>query len=166
MEATAQVVIYEGPDGLTLHIAPPVLAHFYNHVQRRCWSREAGGQLFASIKNKRWTIAKATGPRPTDLRSRFSFRPDRKAEKAEILSFFQEGLHYVGDWHTHPQDVPSPSNTDMCNITDTVQASEHSLPGFLMIIVGRLPAPEGLWLSFHDIRGGYAECLLRDNSSV
>ena len=144
MKAIAQVATYEGPNGLILHIEQHVLVHLYGNAQRKCWSREAGGQLFASIKNNRWVVAKATGPRPTDLRSRFSFRADRKAEKAEILSLFQEGLHYVGDWHTHPQDVPSPSHTDICNITDTVQASEHSLPGFLMIIVGRLPAPEGL----------------------
>ncbi len=163
MEATVQVLTYEGPEGLTMHIEPSVLAHFYDHVQRRCWSREAGGQLFASIKNKRWTVAKATGPRPSDLRTRFSFRPDRKAEKEEILALFQKGLHYVGDWHTHPQDVPSPSQTDMRNITETVQASEHSLPGFLMVIVGRLPAPDGLWTSFHDIRGGCAKCTLHHN---
>lgn len=163
MKAIAQVATYEGPNGLILHIEQHVLVHLYGNAQRKCWSREAGGQLFASIKNNRWVVAKATGPRPTDLRSRFSFRADRKAEKAEILSLFQEGLHYVGDWHTHPQDVPSPSHTDICNITDTVQASEHSLPGFLMIIVGRLPAPEGLWLSFHDIRGGYAKCILGHN---
>jgi len=163
--ATAQVVTYDGPDGLTMHIERPVLAHFYDHVQRRCWSREAGGQLFASIKDKRWIVAKATGPRPTDHRSRFTFRPDRDAEKDEILALFQKGLHYVGDWHTHPQDVPSPSHTDIRNITDTVRASEHSLSGFLMVIVGRLPAPDGLWLSFHNVRGGYAKCLLRHDSS-
>jgi integrative and conjugative element protein (TIGR02256 family) len=165
VEAIEQVVTYEGPDGLIMHIEQPVLTHLYANAQRRCWSREAGGQLFASIKNNRWVVAKATGPRPTDLRSRFAFRPDRKAEKSEIFALFRTGLHYVGDWHTHPQDVPSPSYTDIRNITETVQASEHSLPGFLMAIVGRLPAPDGLWLSFHDVRGSYSQCHLHCNQS-
>lgn len=165
MEPIAEVVTYEAPGGLILHIDEPVLAHFYGNAQHKCWSREAGGQLFAFIKHNRWVVAKATGPRATDFRSRFGFRPDRKAERAEILALFQEGLHYVGDWHTHPQNVPSPSHTDIRNITETVQASEHSLSGFLMAIVGRLPAPDGLWLSFHDVRGGYAKCPLRCNPS-
>lgn len=165
MEAIAQVVIYEGPGDLVIHIEQPVLAHLYRNAQNKCWSREAGGQLFASIKRNRWIVKRATGPRTTDFRSRFAFRPDRKAEKAEILTFFGEGLHYVGDWHTHPQNVPSPSNTDIRNITETVQASEHSLSGFLMAIVGRLPAPDGIWLSFHDVHGGYAKCPLRCISS-
>ncbi|WP_336970033.1 Mov34/MPN/PAD-1 family protein [Sphingobium aromaticiconvertens] len=165
MEALAQVVTYEGPGGLVIHIEQPALAHLYRNAQHKCWSREAGGQLFASIKHNRWVVTKATGPRTTDFRSRFGFRPDRKAERAEILALFQEGLHYVGDWHTHPQNVPSPSHTDIRNITETVQASEHSLSGFLLAIVGRLPAPDGLWLSFHDVRGGYAKCPLRCNLS-
>ena len=166
MKAITQVATYEGPNGLILHIEQNVLAHLCGNAQRKCWSREAGGQLFASIKNNRWIVAKATGPRASDFRSRFSFRPDRKAEKAEILALFREGLHYVGDWHTHPQDVPSPSQTDIRNMTETVQSSEHSLPGFLMAIVGRLPAPDGLWLSFHEVRGGYAQCPLRRDRST
>lgn len=165
METTEQAITYEGPDGLIMHIEQTVLTHLYVNAQHKFWSREAGGQLFASINNDRWVIAKATGPRPTDFRSRFAFRPDRKAENTEILALFQEGLHYVGDWHTHPQDVPSPSHTDICNITETVQASEHSLPGFLMAIVGRIPATDGLWLSFHDVYGGYAKCSLHHSSS-
>jgi len=165
VEATEQGITYEGPDGLIVHIEQAVLTHLYVNAQRKCWSREAGGQLFASIKKNRWVIAKATGPRPIDFRSRFAFRPDRKAENTEILAHFQEGLHYVGDWHTHPQDVPSPSHTDIRNITETVQASEHSLPGFLMAIVGRAPATDGLWISFHDVRGGYAKCSLHHSSS-
>ncbi len=166
MKAFEQAIGYEGPNGLIIQVEQAVLAHLYANSQRKCWSREAGGQLFAIVKKENWLISKATGPRSTDFRSRFAFRPDRKAEKAEIFSLFQKGLHYVGDWHTHPQDVPSPSHTDLRNISETVQASEHSLPGFLMAIVGRLPAPDGLWLSFHSIRGGYSKCpLLRDRST-
>lgn len=163
VEAVAQAATYEGPGGLIIHVEQSVLEHLYRNAQHKCWSREAGGQLFAFITHKRWVVAKATGPRTTDFRSRFGFRPDRKAEKAEILALFQEGLHYVGDWHTHPQNVPSPSHTDVRNITETVQASEHSLPGFLMAIVGRLPVPESLWLSFHEVSGGYFKCPLRSN---
>ena len=160
MKAIEQIVTYQGPNGLIMQIEEAVLTHLYANAQRGCWSREAGGQLFAAVKKDYWVISKATGPGSTDFRSRFAFRPDRKAEKAEILTLFQAGLHYVGDWHTHPQDDPSPSHTDLRNIAETVQASEHSLPGFLLVIVGRLPAPDGLWLSFHNVHGGYDQCPL------
>lgn len=150
---------FSGPTGLSIDFDPKVISHFFSNSQRRLWSSEAGGQLFASFSRGRWRVLKATGPRRSDIRSRFSFRPDRKAEKAEILALFDQGLHYVGDWHTHPQDVPEPSGTDLTNIADTVRASTHSLPGFIMVIVGRIPASEGLWVSFHDIRGGVIRCL-------
>ncbi|WP_367651140.1 Mov34/MPN/PAD-1 family protein [Komagataeibacter oboediens] len=62
---------------------------------------------------------------------------------------FRRGLHYVGDWHTHPQAVPEASGTDIASMSSMVAASHHELSGFLMIIIGTLPLPQGLWISLH-----------------
>lgn len=63
------------------------------------------------------------------------------------------GLDYVGDWHTHPEDVPTPSSDDLLSIAEVVRRSTHHLPGFLLLIVGRKPFPNGLWASFHALGG-------------
>ena len=90
-----------------------VLDHFSAHQQAGCFSRKSGGQLFGTITAVGWVVVRATGPRPTDRRRRWWFRPDRSAERKEIQYLFEEGLHYLGDWHTHPQGEPHPSSTDL-----------------------------------------------------
>jgi integrative and conjugative element protein (TIGR02256 family) len=95
-------------------------------------------------------VEEVTGPRPGDRRSRTSYVPDRAAEQAEILDCHARGLHYVGDWHSHPDAQPTPSITDLESIAECVTKSAHALNGFLLIIVGQSDPPEGLHVSIHD----------------
>jgi integrative and conjugative element protein (TIGR02256 family) len=113
------------------------------------WSFEAGGQLFARIDGMKWSVERATGPSRTDFRTRFGFKPDRKREQEEIDNLFLSGLHYVGDWHTHPEAEPKPSIRDIVSLTEMVKKSRYDTPGFLLAIVGTALTPTGLWVSFH-----------------
>ena len=61
-----------------------------------------------------------------------------------------DGLHYVGDWHTHPDPVPLPSMTDLHSISECLIRSRHELNAFVMVIVGTAPLPEALHVSVHD----------------
>lgn len=151
-----QVVKFE-VQRIAICISPQALATFDAHRQRRFYQREAGGQLFARVRGYDWEIAVATGPRSRDRRGRFSFRPHRASEQEEIFRHHELGLDYVGDWHTHPEDVPSPSSDDLSSIAEVVRRSTHHLPGFLLLIVGRKPFPQGLWVSFHSIDGTRSE---------
>jgi len=117
--------------------------------QRYCCSREAGGQLFGKVSPGAWTVVLATGPRPSDRRTKWSFQPDRSAERHEIRRLFEKGLHYLGDWHTHPQGRPRPSQTDLKSMKEMIAKSHYELEGFLMVIVGTSRPPEGLWVSLH-----------------
>jgi integrative and conjugative element protein (TIGR02256 family) len=127
-----------------------VLAHLHNHRQTRFWHREAGGLLFARIDGRTITVEEATGPRRSDRRSRFSYSGDRIAEQLEIESMFERGLHYVGDWHTHPEGRPTPSARDDETMGTRVHESQHTLQGFLFVIMGFAPLPEGLAVVVHD----------------
>ncbi|QYO66019.1 Mov34/MPN/PAD-1 family protein [Leptolyngbya sp. 7M] len=120
------------------------LDHFARNRQLRPSSAEAGGQLFATFDDGVAHIDLATGPRPTDHRSRYVFRPDRRSEQLEIKTMFMRGLHYVGDWHTHPTQIPQPSIEDLRNIRAAVRQSVHELKGFLLVVVGNAPFPVGL----------------------
>lgn len=101
----------------------------------------------------------ATGPRSKDRRGRFSFWPHRPSEQEEIFKQHALGRDYVGDWHTHPEDVPTPSRADLTSIAAVVRGSTHHLPGFLLLIVGRSPLPDGLWASFHAVSGDRTEAV-------
>lgn len=150
---------------LTVELSGPVMAHFNKHAQRTDGSPEAGGQLFANITKDgcHWFVSSATGPRLSDKRSRFFFKPDRRLERREIREEFEQGKHYIGDWHTHPQQTPQPSASDTRSMGEIFEKSIHQLPGILMIIVGTTPPPEGIWVSLHSSQG---EALPLPTSSV
>lgn len=139
-----------GSSGQSLTLSPDVMDHFRRHQQLYWWQREAGGQLFARVRGKEVLLAEATGPRPTDHRGRTSYLPDRRAEQQEIDERFPLGLHFVGDWHTHPEDHPSPSLVDLHSTAEGVRRSRHSLNAFVMIVIGRALLPKGLFVSLHD----------------
>ena len=139
-----------GSSGQTLVLTDPVLSHFDCHRQLASKSRESGGQLFARIDETSIVVERATGPRPTDRRSFLSFVPDRMAERREIGRYFKAGLHYVGDWHTHPEPNPRPSKTDIRSFRNMFRRSRHQLAGFVMVIVGTADAPEGLYVGVSD----------------
>lgn len=141
--------------GSHIILTESVLAHIAAHRQRRFWQSESGGQLFARLEGQDILVVEATGPRPGDQRGRSFYRPDKAAEQAEIDARFRHGLHFVGDWHTHPQTYPEPSNSDLASIADAVRRSTYTLNGFILLVVGTLDPPEGLHVSVHDGEAGY-----------
>lgn len=147
LEASDHFIIQEA--SVHVRFSSEVLELFERHLQDRCFKREAGGQLFAVITGRDWIIARATGPRRSDKRGRYFIFPNRKAEQTEIDALFSEGLHYVGDWHTHPEREPEPSPTDFDSMDEMTRLSRFELPGLLMVIVGTKVSREGLWMSFH-----------------
>lgn len=135
-----------GGSGQRLIFGAAVVEHFNRHRQLRFWQCEAGGQLFARFDGGRIEVVEATGPRPTDRRTRTSYTPDPAAEQREIDARFPLGLHFVGDWHTHPEDWPSPSGIDRASTASVVRRSTHELNAFVAVVVGR----KALHVSLHD----------------
>lgn len=127
-----------------------VLELFEQHKQLSEKCLEAGGQLFARFNEKEVVISKATGLRNGDKRGRFLFWPNRKKEQNEIKELFGEGYHYVGDWHTHPELIPTPSNIDLVNILECYNQSRHDLKYFIMVIIGTDAFPNGIHVSIHN----------------
>jgi integrative and conjugative element protein (TIGR02256 family) len=132
-----------------LVLADEILQHFERHRQAKRSQSEAGGQLFARFDEGEVRVAKVTGPRSTDRRGRTFYRPDRRAEQLEIDELYKEGLHYVGDWHTHPSPSPVPSFLDIESMFEVVARSGHDLQGFILVIVGTEPFPSGLRVSLY-----------------
>src|SRR5690348_5325891 len=119
MQGGCSVIEYAvGESGQVIVFTTEVLNHFKRHRQVRKNQLEAGGQLFACFDEGRIIVVEATGPRRTDKRTRTSYAPDRRAEQAEISDRFSKGLHFVGDWHTHPEQHPEPSHLDASSMSE------------------------------------------------
>lgn len=144
-----------GDSGQIVILTNEVVDHFRRHRQLRWNQKEAGGQLFACFDGPRILVVEATGPRDGDRRTRTSYVPDRRAEQAEIADRHSHGLHYVGDWHTHPEVIPAPSRLDVNSISECFMKSTHVLNGFILVIVGTLNSDNGLYVSIYDNIGDH-----------
>ena len=60
------------------------------------------------------------------------------------------GLHFIGDWHTHPERLPRPSPSDVHSIRQAFKLSKHHLNGFVLLIAGTEVFPHGLFVSLYD----------------
>lgn len=132
-----------------LEFPPEALDYLAFYRQKQPWDKEAGGQLFweyAADGHKR--VALVTGPRPTDRRSRTHYKADHIQEQIEIDRYYEQGKYLLGDWHTHPQAVASPSRTDIEAIREIYTNSRNPGPGFLLVIVGTRPLEKGLSVSW------------------
>jgi len=114
-----------------------VIKHITQYLQSSPWKKEAGGQLFGDFEGDKFVISIATGPRKTDFRSRFGYKPDTKEELLEIKQYQEMGKWFLGDWHTHPQKTPRPSSIDIKTAQKSYAKSHTILPGFLLLIAGR-----------------------------
>ena len=109
--------------------------------------KEAGGQLFAHFDHGDVVIVEATTPTLLDRRSRYNFNPNRLLQRREIRKKHAAGLHFVGDWHTHPEPTATPSDDDLTSMQDCFRRSRHDLTAFILIILGIAPPPDGWYVA-------------------
>lgn len=132
------------PGGSAVVLSDTALKTMNHYRQIAPRSKEAGGQLFARFEGDDTIIVEATPPKWCDRRNRYNFHPSRWLQQQEIRKRYACGLHFVGDWHTHPESLPQPSQKDYRNMQECFNDSIHDLNRFIMIIVGYAEAPEGL----------------------
>lgn len=134
---------------LNLEITDDVLGIFSTYIQDTRKKNESGGILLGQIKGKTVYLLRATVPNIFDNVSRTSFERDKKV--AQILAdyeFVNSGNKtiYIGEWHTHPEDYPSPSVQDICMIKDQLKTSKNLEPYMFLIIQGI----KGLYVAIFD----------------
>jgi len=124
---------------LLLNFEDGVLEVFKMHVQRGVHDHEAGGLLLGEVRGEHLSITLATIPTEHDKRMRYFFErmPFGHADVAQkIWSKSRGTTRYLGEWHTHPQDVPTPSGIDRSEWHRMACERKDKRP-FLAVIVGR-----------------------------
>ena len=153
IEEVGMIFCLDTSDDTIFHFEPEVIKHFFSNKQTSKVGKEVGGQLFCRFEKNRVIICSVTGPRSIDRKGQYYFYPARWLERLEIKKKFKQGLHYIGDWHTHPQKKPKPSLMDIKSMKDCFNKSDHELPYFILVIVGQIDFPEGLSVSLHNGTG-------------
>jgi len=140
---------YELPNKEKLVLQDEAVEYFSQRKQRK-FQFERGGILFAEFDEGRTMISLAAGPYKNDVKLPFQYRANKENAQKDIERKFEEGLHYAGEWHTHPQKIPIPSSQDIDAIKCCYNKSEHKLDYFVLIIVGQSSFPKGLWVGVAD----------------
>ena len=117
-----------------------VLNVFRQHIQNLATDPEAGGLLLGEVRGEHLNLVDATFPTADDLRARYSFErlPQGHATVAEKMWSKSRGtVRYLGEWHSHPQDHPIPSEIDRSEWKRLASERKDKRP-FLAVIVGRV----------------------------
>lgn len=125
------------PSGAMLLIEPHVLERLTAFKQLEISAPEAGGILMGYRRGPHTHVTEATVPTTRDVQRRFGFfRHATHHQRVALRRWKESGetLDYVGEWHTHPEDDPSPSSIDLTHWRDIAQASSRPM---VFLIVGR-----------------------------
>lgn len=131
-------------------VSANVMRHIGKYRQITAWRREAGGQLFGTYDDNTACILTASGPYRGDERSRYYYRSNPKAAQKAIDAFAGQGLSYLGEWHTHPQEIAVASGADRATICSIVRRSTLRLTSLMMLIQGQATGPAGLAVYSHN----------------
>lgn len=124
---------------MLVYLRIAVLEVFGHHVQSGFSSRESGGILLGYVRGMNLEIIEATEPSRFD--ERFPFLFVRKAERHRHIAesrWNRSGgtIRYLGEWHTHPEDLPLPSSIDLIEWRKLAVKRNDGRP-LLAVIVGR-----------------------------
>jgi len=136
-----------------LIIEAHVLTTFTEARQLNASDKETGGLLLARVSKEEVRILEATKAEKNASISRFLFQPNLKQKRRIVQEAFKDGLHFIGEWHTHPEKDPSPSGLDRYSMTDSFRRSKHELDCFVMIIVGNRKDKLSLSITLHSQEG-------------
>ncbi len=131
-----------------------VLEVFHSFRQIEADVLEAGGVLLGSLyeKNEIAFVEAVSTPLPGDNQSRRSYYRSSSHNKV-IQKYWKErgGYgHALGIWHSHPEDIPTPSAVDLADWRRALRGSRFESKCLYFVIVGR--AELGVWAALRSAK--------------
>lgn len=127
----------ESKSGRLVSMGRDVITRATSYRQSTDHDAEAGGLLLGLRRGQNIEVKWLTVPQKTDTQERFGFFRERLGHAAEALErWYATGAQadYVGEWHTHPEPHPTPSNIDMSEWLNLASARKDRRPLFFMIV--------------------------------
>lgn len=126
-----------------VRVGDVALARMDQHRQIEPNAPEAGGILLGRliVDSHDIVIDDVAVPSEHDRASRFRFFRSKRNANTVIRKTWSSSnatCIYLGEWHTHPEDTPSPSWTDLRNWRRVLRKSCIEQDFLLFAIVGRV----------------------------
>jgi integrative and conjugative element protein (TIGR02256 family) len=142
----------------SLLIEGEVLRYIGEFAQSQSGASEAGGILLGYRRGLNLHVTEATVPQLLDVSSSHSWwRRDLGHQRIATRRWKQSGqtLDYVGEWHTHPQSIPAPSNLDL---TEWREICAGTCQPMVFVIVGTI----GRWVGLGNERSIVSAAAMRE----
>lgn len=120
-------------------ISDSVISILERYKQLKKTDKEAGGIIIGQIKEDEIYVMKISTPNLFDRSSRYRFECDKDAAQIIIdYEFYNSGGKsiYLGEWHTHPERIPTPSSVDKKMIERQYKKNILNEPFLLLLIQG------------------------------
>jgi len=115
----------------------------------RAFPKETGGILLGSKGKRQIWVEKIIGPGPNAVHENSSFAPDNDFHIEQISKIYRETsgcITYLGDWHSHPNNLAFLSERDKKTIRSISSFKDAQLPNPLMLIIGTKPLDIKAWI--------------------
>ncbi len=134
-----KITINDG-DGLSVNIAPKVMKTWCQYRQIDKKSPEACGVLIGGYNDKvnEIYLEACTTPKKEDERKRTRFKLKALSHQKEVNVAHKHSngeRFYIGTWHTHPENNPTPSSTDLRDWEKCIKRNPQ-IQLFIFSIVG------------------------------
>lgn len=137
-------------DRSVFQIADQALAVLLRHRQLKLSAKESGGILLGRLllDCNDAIVDEASQPMRTDRRGRFFFHRARAPAQERVTAAWTKSdrsSQYLGEWHTHPQNDPFPSNQDLSDWDRLLRVTvcEHTSLFFAIVGLERIHVWEG-----------------------
>lgn len=123
-------------------IIDEVLKETIRNIQSKdSFKREIGGILIGTYDTvfECLRLTDMSFPCPGDQQSRFRFFRKSDGHQELMDRLWEESGHtkaYLGEWHTHDQDVPTPSTTD-CKTWKRISKRNNNFDECYFMIIGK-----------------------------
>lgn len=133
-------MIVVNDEDITLKIYAKALLNMKEYTQNCTSKPEAGGVLIGYyIEPNNFVITNISTPSLLDRSSRYLFIRSKVYAQKFLNKKFKASdgkLIYLGEWHTHPEDYPTPSSIDNSSIKKQLKENTLNSEIIFMIILG------------------------------
>lgn len=137
-------------NNFNLVISEYTLSIFSKYIQNDDKYPESGGIITGKIYNDIIEFLNCSEPSDLDICSRYNFNRSFKSAQNFINEKFLKSNGeeiYLGEWHTHPEDNPKPSKTDINSFTKTIDRNRLNSKVHFMVIIGRVSIYIGVYFN-------------------
>ncbi|WP_367187542.1 Mov34/MPN/PAD-1 family protein [Phenylobacterium sp.] len=135
-------------------------------ASRAAGRKETGGVLIGQYEDDGAVaiVAEATASPRGSFFGAFTFRRAPAGLRSLLAERWSNGQHYLGEWHSHPGELPEPSGRDRETMVKIAADHRYACREPLLLILGESPGGERL-LTLHVFPRGQRALRLQASST-